>query len=122
MIILVWFGHSQCLMASDDTFVFTTEEQEQQYTCLLKELRCMTCPNQSIGDSQAPVAIAMKEDIYQRLTQDQSPQMIREYLLSRYGDTIVYRPVLKLETYALWFGPLLFLVIGVILWGYTQSR
>ncbi len=103
-------------MSEAENKYFDNPQDEQAYENLLKELRCMTCPNQSIADSHAPVAIAMQDEIYQRLKQHETPEKIREALVSSYGDFISYKPVLKLETYGLWFGPLLMFAVGVLLW------
>jgi cytochrome c-type biogenesis protein CcmH len=100
----------------------SSDNQEQQYQSLLKEIRCMTCPNQSIADSQASVAKAMQEEIYQRIQQGESTESIRNYLLASYGDYVVYRPILKQQTYFLWYGPLLLLAAGVFGWAFYIKR
>ena len=100
----------------EDAMSFETLKEQQDYECLLKELRCMTCPNQSIADSSAPIAVAMQEEIYHRLKQHDKPEQIRNDLLASYGDYISYKPMLKPETYGLWFGPIVLLVLGLVLW------
>ncbi len=101
---------------SNDNRTFDSIEQEQAYECLLKELRCVTCPNQTIADSSAPIAQAMQEEIYLRLKQHDSPELIRESLIEHYGDYITYNPTLKMQTYGLWFGPLIMLLLGGVFW------
>lgn len=96
--------------------------KQEDYDALVKEIRCVTCPNQSIADSQAPIAVAMCEDIARRLEAGETKETIRDYLLSRYGDYITYRPAVSAETSLLWWGPLGFLLVGVIFWLRTIRR
>lgn len=99
-----------------------SQDQQAQFDRLVKEIRCVTCPNQSIADSQAPVASAMKEDIRRRLEQGESEQAIRDYLISHYGDYVTYWPPLQKETLALWWGPFIMLIIGATIWGTVFYR
>lgn len=91
------------------------------YVEFLKEFRCVTCPNQNIMDSSAPVAQAMKEEIARRWEQGESPETIRAFLLAQYGDYVLYRPALKGQTYLLWLGPFLMLCAGFAIW-FKMSR
>lgn len=99
-----------------ENFVFETKAQQEDFEHLLKELRCVTCPNQNIADSYAPVAKAMQEEIYVRLKNKESVETIRAYLLSHYGDYVFYRPGIKQSTWLLWGGPFIMLLVGSILW------
>lgn len=102
------------LLALEQSFSFENACQQQDFDNLLKEIRCVTCPNQNIADSNAPVAKAMQEEIFQRLKKGESTLAIREYLLSHYGDYVFYRPLMKKQTWLLWGGPFLMLLIGFI--------
>ncbi|MCS5711394.1 cytochrome c-type biogenesis protein CcmH [Candidatus Berkiella aquae] len=103
---------------AQETLTFETPQQAQTFQVLVKEFRCVTCPNQSIADSHAPVATAMREDVYRRLQAGESADSIRAYLLERYGDYVSYRPRMKLATWFLWTGP--FILLGFGLLGYRQ--
>lgn len=105
---IVWIGVLWCagLLASVDP----------RYDTLVHEMRCVTCPNQSIADSSAPIAVAMREDIARRLEAGESEESIRAYLLSRYGDYISYRPPVRRDTGVLWAGPFVVLLFGVWMW------
>jgi cytochrome c-type biogenesis protein CcmH len=104
------------LVANSEAFVFASSAEQADFEQLQKEMRCVTCPNQSIADSNAPVAKAMQEEIYLRIKQGQSQQDIRQYLLAHYGDFVSYRPQMKQQTWFLWIGPFLFLLIGAFFW------
>ncbi len=99
-----------------ESLPFDSPQQAQSFQDLIKEFRCVTCPNQSIADSQAPVASAMREDIYRRVQAGESPDSIRGYLLERYGDYVTYRPRIKPATWFLWGGP--FVLLGLALLGF----
>jgi cytochrome c-type biogenesis protein CcmH len=94
-----------------------SEAEQAKFDRLVKEIRCVTCPNQTIADSQAPVATAMKEDIRRRLERGESEQAIRDYLISHYGDYVSYWPPVQKNTLLLWWGPFIMLVVGVAIWG-----
>lgn len=99
-------------LAAEPFFVFTNESEQQCFDHLVSEIRCVTCPNQTIADSNAPIARAMKESIYRRLQAGESEAAIRQYLLSNYGEYVSYRPPVAKETWVLWWGPLGMLFIG----------
>jgi len=90
--------------------------KQQAYDRLIKEYRCVTCPNQNIADSGAPIAVAMREVIAERLEKGDSEENIREYLISRYGEYVVYRPSNNSHNVLLWWGPLGMLVTGIGVW------
>jgi len=97
-----------------EELVFDSPHKAQTFQALIKEFRCVTCPNQSIADSQAPVAAAMRNDIYRRVQVGESAEDIRGYLLSRYGEYVTYRPRLKPATWFLWSGPFILLGLGLL--------
>lgn len=96
------------------TLEFDSPNKAQTFQDLIKEFRCVTCPNQSIADSQAPVAAAMRDDIYRRVQTGESAEQIRAFLLSRYGDYVTYKPRLKAATWFLWSGPFILLALGLL--------
>lgn len=97
-------------------YLFDDSEKQQQYESMLKEFRCVTCPNQNIADSQAPIAIAMREEIFRQFNEGRTSEAISQYLLSHYGDYVSYRPLLKRQNALLWLGPGLMLILGFYLW------
>lgn len=107
---------SSFLFALEEKFVFETSEQQHDFECILKELRCVTCPNQNIADSYAPIAKAMQEEVYVRIKRGESLETIREYLLSHYGDYVFYKPLMTQQNYILWFGPVGMLLVGGLMW------
>ena len=80
---------------------------------LSEELRCMVCQNQSIDDSEAPLAHDLRVLVRQRLEAGDSDRQVLDYLVSRYGDFVLLKPPFKLETLLLWGLPPLTLLIGL---------
>ncbi|MEQ9641948.1 MAG: cytochrome c-type biogenesis protein CcmH [Alphaproteobacteria bacterium] len=91
---------------------------------LNKELRCLVCQNQAISESNAPLAADLRQVVRDRIAAGDSDQQVMNYLVERYGDWVLLDPPFKLNTWALWLGPALLLVIGgvgVRVWVRRQS-
>jgi cytochrome c-type biogenesis protein CcmH len=86
---------------------------EARARTLSEELRCMVCQNQSIDDSDAPLARDIRVLIRQRIASGESNDAVRAYLVSRYGDFILLKPPFKPETLLLWLTPALVLGVGL---------
>ena len=85
---------------------------EQRMMTLAEELRCLVCQNQTLADSNAPLAEDLRNQIREQLRKGSSDREVVDYLVARYGDFVLYRPPLKATTLLLWFGPLLLFAIG----------
>ncbi len=84
---------------------------------LSEELRCLVCRNQSLADSDAELARDLKHELREQLAAGRSEEEVRDYLVQRYGDFVLYRPPLKASTALLWAGPLLLPLAGLaLLW------
>jgi cytochrome c-type biogenesis protein CcmH len=79
---------------------------------LAHELRCLVCQNETLADSQAPLAADLRNQIREQLAAGKSEKDVVDFLVARYGDFVLYRPPLKASTVLLWAGPFLFLAIG----------
>ncbi len=79
---------------------------------LMHELRCLTCQNQSIADSNAEQAEAMRALVRSRIAAGESPEAVRADLIARYGDWVSFRPPARPDTLALWAVPALALLVG----------
>jgi cytochrome c-type biogenesis protein CcmH len=86
---------------------------EAQARALSAELRCLVCQNQSIDDSEAPLARDIRLLVRERIKQGESNDAVRAYLVSRYGDFILLKPPFKPETLLLWLSPVLTFGLGV---------
>jgi cytochrome c-type biogenesis protein CcmH len=82
---------------------------------LAHELRCLVCQNETLADSQAPLAADLRGQIREQLAAGRSERQVVDFLVERYGDFVLYRPPLKATTVLLWAGPFLFLAFGTLL-------
>ena len=98
--------------AAIDTYEFATEAERERYRNLVEELRCPKCQNQNIADSDAPIAMDLRNEIFRMLEEGKSNEEIIDFLVSRYGDFVLYKPPLTSRTLLLWYGPAGMLVIG----------
>ncbi len=86
---------------------------EAQATALMHDLRCIQCQGQSIADSDAPIAGAMRSEVRSRIAAGDSPQSVRAWLIGRYGDYVSFEPPLGGASLLLWVAPLLILLFGI---------
>jgi cytochrome c-type biogenesis protein CcmH len=80
------------------------------------ELRCLVCQNQTIADSRAALAVDLKNQVREQLKAGRSEREVVDYMTSRYGDFVRYRPPVRARTLPLWGGPAALLVLGLVLW------
>lgn len=106
-----------------ETHDFATPQMEKDYNVLVAELRCLVCQNQNLADSNAELAQDMRLKVFKMLSEGSSKQEVVEYMVSRYGDFVMYRPPVKTSTFLLWFGPLIFFVIaGIVVLSYVRRQ
>jgi cytochrome c-type biogenesis protein CcmH len=79
-----------------------------------KELRCLVCQNQSIDDSNAPLARDLRVLVRERLVAGDDDTGVLSYITARYGDYVLLRPPFKASTYVLWIGPVIILLLGAL--------
>ena len=87
-----------------------TQEARELY----EELRCLVCQNQSLLESDAPLALDLKKLIKEKLSEGNSKKEVKIFLVKRYGEFILLRPVLSFQNIVLWISPIIFLFIGGI--------
>jgi cytochrome c-type biogenesis protein CcmH len=87
---------------------------EQRLISISDELRCLVCQNESLSGSRAELAQDLRRELRVLIRQGKSDAEIREFMVSRYGDFVLYRPPVKPTTWLLWGGPFVLLVGGLI--------
>ena len=85
---------------------------ERRVTNLAHELRCLVCQNQTLADSNAPLAVDLRNQIREQLAAGKSERDVVDFMVARYGDFVLYRPPLKASTVLLWVGPFAALIAG----------
>jgi cytochrome c-type biogenesis protein CcmH len=86
---------------------------EARVNALASELRCLVCQNQTIAESNAGLAVDLKNQVRERLQKGESESEIIDFMVARYGDFVLYRPPFKMTTLLLWIGPLLLVLTGL---------
>jgi cytochrome c-type biogenesis protein CcmH len=100
-------------IAKDATPVAADPVLEAKMMRIAAELRCLVCQNQTLADSDASLAIDLREQMRVMLRAGSDESQVREFMTDRYGDFVLYRPPVKATTLALWFGPGVLLVGGL---------
>lgn len=116
---LHWLALGLLLMAGGvgaavDTFEFSSEQERDRFYAIGSKLRCPKCQNQNIADSDAPIAADLRQEVFRLLEDGRSDDEIVDYMVARYGEFVRYKPALNRDTAVLWFGPLAFLLVGVL--------
>lgn len=115
-----------CLLAHGqvvDTWRFASEEQQAQALHIAAALRCPQCQNQNLLESNAPVAVSMRHQVYKMVEEGKDETQITAYMTARYGDFVRYDPPFKVQTWLLWLLPgLLLPVLMFALWRSTRLR
>ena len=106
-----------CLMGSTlahavDPLPFKDRAEELRFQALTKQLRCLVCQNESLADSNAPLAADLRRDVFEQMEAGKSDDEIKAWLTARYSDFVLYDPPLHAATLLLWFGPALVLLAG----------
>jgi len=99
--------------ANIQALTFDSAAQESRYRSLVAELRCLVCQNQNLADSNADLAKDLRRKTYQMIRAGKSDVQIIDFMITRYGDFVLYRPPLRPRTVLLWVGPLLFLLVAL---------
>jgi cytochrome c-type biogenesis protein CcmH len=87
---------------------------EARMLAISEELRCLVCQNESLAASRAELADDLRKEVRRLIRENKTDPEIKEYLVSRYGDFVLYRPPVKPTTWLLWFGPFVLLAGGVV--------
>jgi cytochrome c-type biogenesis protein CcmH len=120
---LLWAVGSLAAYAIDQEIAFNDPVLNARYLSLIREIRCPKCLNESIADSDAPVASDLRREVRRLMGEGKSDDDIKDYLTARYGDFVLYRPRVTEATWPLWAGPFVFLAIGaVVFWRVLKAR
>jgi|SRR5690606_41616785 len=100
--------------AAADLPPFEDPQKQALYHELINELRCPKCQNQTIADSNAPLALDLRERTHQMVADGNNKQQVIDYMVARYGDFVHYKPPVTLATSILWWGPVVAIVVGLL--------
>ena len=120
--ILLWGTFLSGAWAIEAETPIEDPSQKALYDELVHEVRCLVCQNQTIGDSNAPLAADLRREIRRMVLAGISENDIKTFLLDRYGDFVLYRPRFQETTALLWLAPILLLLIGGVTLGRVVWR
>jgi cytochrome c-type biogenesis protein CcmH len=95
-----------------DPLPFKDHAEEVRFQQLTRQLRCLVCQNENLADSNADLARDLRREVFQLMQAGKSDAEIKQYLVDRYSDFVLYDPPVRPGTWLLWFGPLLILLAG----------
>jgi cytochrome c-type biogenesis protein CcmH len=110
--VLTFLTLSVSVIAIDSEQAFDDPVLQARYEKLVAEVRCVTCQNQNIKDSNAFIASDLRREIRRMIGEGQSNEEIKDFLVTRYGDFVLYRPRFEGKTLALWIAPFLLVLFG----------
>ena len=99
-------------LAAAQVIEFRDPAEEARFRALAAELRCVMCQNQSLADSNAPIAQDLRAEVLRLMREGKSDPQIKQYLVERYTEFVLYKPPVKPSTWLLWFGPALVVLVG----------
>ena len=106
------FG-ANSLLAKEAEPMASDAQVEARLVHIAEELRCLVCQNESLSSSRAELAEDLRAQVREQIVKGKTDQEIKDYLVERYGDFVLYRPVVKPMTWLLWFGPFVCLVLAL---------
>ena len=98
-----------------DRYPFHSQTKRQQFVSMTQQLRCLVCQNESLASSNAPLALDLKRQVYKMVRQGKTSRQIKDYLVKRYGDFVLFNPPLQVNTIVLWYGPLVLLLLAFLI-------
>jgi len=110
IIVLFLLINSNCLISAEEQ---PTADQQEMYQSIIQEVRCLVCQNQSIAESNADLAKDLRAQILEQVIAGKTKNEIKNYLLNRYGDFVLYQPVFSQKTLLLWISPIILLILIV---------
>jgi cytochrome c-type biogenesis protein CcmH len=118
ILLLIALSHS--VYAKVEVVEFKDPQKQALYQQLIKELRCLVCQNQNLADSNADLAIDLRRKTRELIEQGKNKKEVMDYMVTRYGEFVLYRPAFNLSNLFLWCAPLLLLLMAV--WIAVRSR
>ena len=110
--VLLWLLSAAA--AAMEPIRFTDDAEESRFRALSAELRCVMCQNQSLADSNAQIAHDLRLQVLTLMREGKTDDQIKDYLVARYSDFVLYNPPVRPSTWLLWFGPALILAGGAV--------
>jgi cytochrome c-type biogenesis protein CcmH len=109
------FAFAGAALAIDAEKAFEDPALQARYEHINRELRCLVCQNQTIADSNATLAQDLRREVREMITAGRTDDEIRDFMIARYGDFVLYRPRMSAGNFLLWAAPVLLLLLGTFI-------
>jgi cytochrome c-type biogenesis protein CcmH len=109
------FALGSPVLAIDSEKAFDDPAMQARYEHINRELRCLVCQNQTIADSNAPLAQDLRREVREMMSAGKNDDEIRDFMLERYGDFVLYKPRMTGVNFLLWAAPVLLLLLGTFI-------
>ena len=118
-----WLAFASCVLPAHAQEGFDDPVLNERYRALIREIRCPKCLNESIAESDAPVAADLRREVRRLIGEGASDDEVKTFLSSRYGEFVLYRPRMTPTTLAVWAAPFLLLALGaLVFWRILAAR
>jgi cytochrome c-type biogenesis protein CcmH len=115
MFVCVWLLMGSLVSGREAPLLAEDPVVEQRLIVISEELRCLVCQNESLAGSRADLALDLRRELRTLIKQGKSDEEIKEFMVSRYGDFVLYRPPVKPTTWILWIGPFVLMIAGIVM-------
>lgn len=112
LLVALGFALATSALAIDTERAFDDPVLQHRYESINRELRCLVCQNQTIADSNATLAADLRREVREMIAAGKTDAEIREFMIERYGDFVLYRPRMSAANFLLWAAPVLLLIAG----------
>lgn len=100
--------------AAIEVYEFTSDVEEKRYRAFIEELRCPKCKNSNLAGTNSEIAVDLRRELHKMVEEGKTDDQIIDFMVTRYGDFVLYRPRLQENTVILWAGPFVLLAIGAV--------
>lgn len=122
LLVLVCSLFAAQLSAGTEVYAFDNDQQRERFQRFTHELRCPKCQSQTLAGSDSMISQDLKRELHRLIREGKSDREVVDFMVSRYGDFVLYRPPLQSNTYLLWFGPALLMFIGLAVFGWVLYK
>ncbi len=109
-------------LASREVYEFENDADRDRFQHFTYELRCPKCQSQNLAGSDSNISQDLKRELYRLIREGKSDEEVIDFMVTRYGDFVLYNPKFQPNTYALWLGPLVLLFLGLLVFGVVVYR
>ena len=120
--LLVFISNSLYCEEGSDLYSFNNDIDYERFNSLNKELRCPKCQSSNLAGSNSPISNDLKREVYELVVEGKSSKQIKDHLVDRYGNFIIYNPPIEPATYVLWFGPFILILLSVLVIIFVRKR